>query len=167
MATSRTYTVGSGPIGVSTTSQTGLLLGSTNSTTKVAIQALRVGVHSGSGASYPSNADAYWYLARPTNTPSGGTASTPTPHAGVSSPQAANSTWTIGSWTTAPTAPTDIAGGVLWSIPTALSAGANWGEWVTPQSEWEVGPSSYVAMWVTCSSAPTSVSFMCELIIAE
>jgi hypothetical protein len=166
MPNGRVYTVDSGQIAVAVNTQTPLLMVATNSTTNLYIQALRVGVASGSsGASYVQNGTVQPYLARASNTPSGGTTITPTSHR--ASGQACNSTWTIGSWSTAPTCPTPTAGGVLWGVPFALTAGANWGEWVTPQSEWEIGPSSWGAFFVTCSSAPTNAYFAVEMVFTE
>jgi hypothetical protein len=167
MPTGRIYTVDSGQVQVAAATQTPILMVATPSTANVYVMALRIGIMSQAGASYSANGSVQPYFARTSNTPNatGATTTTPTPHRAGG--QAANSTWTVSGWTTAPQCPSPTAGGVLWGEPFPLSAGAGWGEWVTPQAEWEIGANSYGAVFVTCSVATTGIAFACEVVFAE
>jgi hypothetical protein len=58
-------------------------------------------------------------------------------------------------------------GAVLWEQQIPLTAGANWAEWVTPGSEWTVPNAATVCLYVTASSAPTSVSAVAQIVFSE
>lgn len=166
MPLGRSYTVDSGQVLLTSASQTPMLLASTTTTAICDIQAIRVGIFSGSGAIYPTSSTVQCYLARATNTPAGGTPVTPRPHNPADIP--ANTGWTIGSWSTAP-----AFGPILWGQVVPFAPGSAWAEWVTPGAEWRVGPISstgvaaYAAIFLTCSSAGTATQFSIECTFAE
>jgi hypothetical protein len=160
------YTVDSGQVTLASASQTPMLLVSTTTTAICDIQAIRVGAVSSSSAVFPGTATVQAYLARAANSPTGGTPVTPRPHNPADIP--ANTAWTVGSWTAAPT-----FGNILWGQVIPFTAGANWAEWVTPGAEWRIGPVSstgaaaYAAVFLTCSSAGTATAFSIELVFSE
>ena len=166
MPLGRTYTVDSGQITLASASQTPMLLVSTTTTAICDIQAIRIGTVSSSSATFPAGSTVQAYLARAGNTPGGGTPVTPRPHNPADI--AANTAWTVGSWSTAPT-----FGSILWGQVIPFTAGANWAEWVTPGTEWRVGPVSstgaaaYAAVFLTCSSAGTATAFSIECVFSE
>ena len=166
MPLARTYTVDSGAVTLASTSQTPILLVSTTATAVCDIQAIRIGTFSGTSAAYPPNGTVQCYLARAGNSPTGGTGVTPRPH--NQADIAANTAWTIGSWSLAPT-----FGVILWGQVIPFTAGANWAEWVTPGAEWRIGPPSntgataYAAVFLTCSAAGTATEFSVECVFSE
>jgi len=166
MPSGRSYTVDSGQITLASTVQTPMLLVSTTTPAICDIQAIRIGTFSGAGAAYPPNGTVQCYLARAGNTPTGGTGVVPRPHNPADI--AANTAWTIASWSTAPT-----FGTILWGQVLPFTAGANWAEWVTPGSEWRIGPASstgaaaYAAVFLTCSAAGTATEFSIECVFSE
>jgi len=136
--------------------------GATGSTVTADLQAIRIGIYSGASVSYPSNGTVEVYLARPGTNGTGGTSVTPSPH--NASDIAANSTWTIGSWTISPARG---SGAVLWQQSLPFTAGANWAEYVTPGDEWRLSASGYIGIFVLCSSAGTATQFEAQLVFAE
>ena len=163
MASGRTYTVTSALVTLASTSQTAIICGTTGATVTADVQALRIGIYSGGGVSYPSNGTVQCSLYRPTGTAAGGTAATPRPH--NASDIAANSTWLDASGG----AITGLTLGavVTWNQVLPFTAGATWADWVTPGAEWRIGASTNLALYLTCSSAGTATQFQAEFVFAE
>jgi hypothetical protein len=165
----RTYTIDSGPIAVATTATTPILAAVTGTTNIADIEAIRIGIYSGSGVSYPSNGTVLCTLQRVANP--GATTGTLLPRPHNQADLAANTTWSTGGWATTPVpqSPSQI----LWGQSIPFTAGANWAEWVTPGAEWRVGPVSasaaaaYIALFVACSSAGSGTEFTAELVFSE
>lgn len=168
MALGRMYTVDAGTLAVAAAGPTTIMAVSTAATNPVDIQAFRIGVLGAS--SFPSNATCTFTFARASSGyTSGGHTITPNPH--NAGDIAANSTWYNDQTTAAGGTVSAIVGftqGVtLWQIEIPFTAGANWGEWVTPGAEFRVAASAFAAMYLTQSSAGTATSFSCEMVFAE
>jgi hypothetical protein len=163
VATGRIYTVTSALVTYTGTSATSILYGATASTNPADILAIRVGVYSGSGVSYPSNGTVLCQLCRATTSgESGGATALASPH--NASDIAANTTFKDAS-TGAITNTTQ--GVVLWEQSLPFTAGANWAEWVTPGSEWRVAASAELGVYLSASSAGTATQFQVSLVFAE
>jgi len=162
MAQGRIYTATSGLVAYTGTSATLIFLGTTTSTATADIQAIRVGIYSGSGVSYPSNGTVLVQLCRVTGSSAGGTAVTARPH--NASDIAANTTFldATGSAITGMT-----QGAIVWEQSLPFTAGANWAEWVTPGAEWRVSASSFVGVYLTASSGGTATDFETSLVFTE
>jgi hypothetical protein len=141
---------------VASTSSIPILAGTTVAGNDINISAVRVSCLGASA--FPSNASWAGSLNIATGTAGAGTAVTPRLLGGGSA-LAAKSTWLTagGSGATAVTGLTLSTG--LWSQEVPFTAGANWGEWVTPGFEMNVAVSSVVALYITCSSAGTGTTF--------
>lgn len=164
MSLGRTYTVDSGLVTVTATTQTCLLVGTTTAVQTFSVEAVRIGVYSGAGVSYPSNATTEFQLLRSTGTPAGGGTATKNAKTAFGSLLACQSAWLSGS-----TAITGLTATTVeaWGQVLPFTAGANWAEWDTPGAETDVGPSLNLALWVTCSSAGTATQFKVQFDIVE
>jgi hypothetical protein len=162
LALGRVYTVDSGLITLAATTQTLMLAATAPSTATCDIQAIRIGLASGSGVSYPANGTVACGLYRNTGARTAGLALTPSPH--NTGDVAAQTSWWSGS--TAITGFT-IGTALLWNIVLPFTAGANWGEWVTPGAEWRIPISASAGIWLTCSSAGTATQFQIEAVFSE
>lgn len=158
----RVYTANSALVTYTATSATPVFYGAATSTNTTDIMAFRVGSFAGSGVSYPANGTILCQLARVTGTESGGTSVTPSPH--NSADLAANTVCkdASGSAITALT-----IGAVLWQQSLPFTAGANWGEWVTPGCEWRIPASGLFAVYLTASLGGTATQFEVSLTFAE
>lgn len=161
MALGRAYTVTSGLVTYTGTSATPIFYGAATSTATADIQAIRIGLYSGSSASYPTNGTVLAQLSRVTGTVGGGGTVTAVPH--NSADIAANTTFKDGT-----TGITGLTQGVtLWQQSLPFTAGANWAEWASPGSEWRVPASGLFAVYLTASSAGTATQFEVELVFGE
>jgi hypothetical protein len=161
MSLGRTFTVDSGAqvLGSVTTQQ--VFLGITTGTIPAYIEAIRISVLG--ATTFPANASITCVLARASaGYAAGGTTVTANPH--LSGDVAALTTFKNASTTLT----TYTIGAFLWSQNIPLTAGSNWAEWVTPGAEWIIpGGTAFAAVYVTASSAPTSVSMQTELVFSE
>ncbi|HVB42555.1 MAG TPA: hypothetical protein VNF47_07575 [Streptosporangiaceae bacterium] len=159
MANSDVYDVKSGLVAVAATSQTAVLeLRSSGTVNKRAFVAgIRIKV--GNTAAAAGN-NILFTLARAGNTPSGGTAVTPTPHDPASG--AAISGAFIGSWATAPT-----LGAVLgeWELPQA--SGAMWEEFPPLGYEWVLPVATASIAGFVTNSVATSTPVSFEWVFSE
>jgi len=162
VALGRVYTIDSGLVTVATTTQTCILVGTTTAVQTFYVEALRIGIHSGAGVSYPANGSVMAQMLRSTGTATGGGTATKNP--ANTGDVAAQSAWLSGS--TAITALTATAV-EPWGQELPFTAGSNWGEWWTPGAEVQCPISSNLALWVTCSSAGTATQFKAQLVISE
>lgn len=164
MSTGRTYTIDAGLVGVASTTQTCLLVGTTSAVQTFSVEAVRLGVFSGGGVSYPSNGTVHVQLLRSTGTPAGGGTATKNAKTGLGMALACQSSWLSGS-----TAITALTATTVepWGQVLPFTAGANWAEWDTPGAETDVYPSTNLALWVTCSSAGTATQFKAQLVVVE
>ena len=137
------------------------------------ISAVRVGVYSGSSASYQSNGTITWRLRRVGQAATfsaglqGGTG-TAVPIG--QSTTAAASTWYYSTWTNATGTFSVMTASPLWEQTIPQTAGANWGEWFTPGFEINVGPGqATLALTYEYGAAGTSsaVNLMGGLVISE
>jgi hypothetical protein len=159
----RAYTIDSGQIALTGTTQTPLLMGNAGTTVTADVTAVRCNVVSGTGVVYPTNGDVQLYLARAANTPAGGTGVTPRPMNPTDI--AANSVWTVGSWSTAPT-----FGNIVWGQAIPFAAGGNWGEVFDRDYERRLGGTGVSAFWAifaTLSATSTATSIGVELDFIE
>lgn len=161
----RVYTATSNLVAYTGTSATPIVAGSASSTMTMDIQAIRIGIYSGAGVSYPSNGSVLCQLARVTGTIAGGTTISAriAPH---------NSTDIASNISTAVDASTSAITGLtqgvnLWQQSLPFTAGANWAEWVTPGDEWRIAAANEFAIYLTASSAGTATDFACELVWVE
>lgn len=132
-----------------------ILAGTTVAGNDINISAVRA---SALGATtFPSNASFIASLNIFTSSSSGGTAVTPRLLGGGSA-LAAKSTWLSagGSGATAITAAISTG---LWSQSIPFTAGANWGEWITPGFEINVAASSGCALYINCTTAQSGNTF--------
>lgn len=161
MAVSRIYTVDGGLQTLASATQTCLLVGTTISTNPCDIEAIRVGIYSGTSVSYPASGTVQFLLARASGVSGGGTTGLGVnPHNPTDI--AANTVWKNAS-----TPITSTIGVVLWGQSLPFAAGANWAEWATPGAEWRVSASSSIGVYVDCSSAGTATQFQIELVFSE
>lgn len=163
MSRGRSYTVESGQVALTAgATQTPILMGQAGATVTVDCIAIRVGVVSGASPIYPTLGSVQWYLANAANTPAGGTAVTPRPSNGTDI--AANSAWTIGTWTTAPT-----QGNIRWGQPVPFTPGP-YGEVFDRDLERRLGGAGASAFWAifaTLNTASTSTLVTAELDFIE
>lgn len=156
MAISDIYTVDSGMVSVSVTTQTPVLEYRAGSTKRGFLVGVRMEV--GVTSAVAGN-DIVFTVARAANTPAGGTAANLRAH-DPGSAAAINSAF-IGAWTTAPT-----LGNILgeWTIP--QTTGSSWEEFPPLGYEWVSGASASLVGFVTLSVATaTPVEF--QFIISE
>jgi len=166
MSLGRVYTIDSGLMTDTTAAGTQLciLCGTTSAVQTFDAEAIRIGIYSGSGVSYPSNGTVEFQLLRSTGTAAAGTAATKNP--ANPGDVACQSTWLAGSTGTPITGLTATAVEV-WGQVIPFTAGANWAEWVTPGAEWRCPISSNLALWATVSSAGTATQIKAQIVIAE
>ena len=163
----RVYTATNNLTAYTGTSATPIFYGATSSSAPLDIQAIRVGVYSGSGVSYPPNGSVLVQLARATGSVAGGTSLTlatfVAPH--NASDVASNISSLYDAHAAAITGLTQ--GVTLWQQSLPFTAGANWAEYVTPGDEWRIGASSAFAIFLTASSAGTATDFAVSLTWVE
>ena len=134
------------------------------------ISAIRVATYSGSSASYPSNGTITWRLRRVSSTSTGILAGTASVNPTGQSTTAALSTWIYSTANGSGTATFATPGAVVWSQTIPCTAGANWGEWVTPGFEINVGPGQAtlaVTYELGAAGTTSAVNLMPELVISE
>jgi hypothetical protein len=161
MAQGRGYSVSSGLVAVTATTQTPILFATAGATVSADVLGLRVSIASGASPTYPSNASVKFTLAKSTGGV-GTSAVTPRPAAG--SDIAANSLWYT-TWSVAPT-----IGNILWEHSLAFAPGADWGEVFPANLERRLGgtgSSDQWAMYVTLSASSTATNFEAGLDFVE
>jgi hypothetical protein len=173
MATARTYNVDTQQttgisIGTGGVAGTEYVLLYGYSSGEFNVSAIRVATYSGSSASYPSNGTITWRLRRVSSTNTAILAGTASVNPVSQSTTAALSTWIYSTANGSGTATFATYGNVLWSQTTPCTAGANWGEWMTPGFELNV-TNATVAMTYELGAAGTTsaVNLMPELVISE
>jgi hypothetical protein len=162
MSLGRVYTIDAGLVTVAATAQTCILVGTTTAVQTFNVEALRIGINSGAGVSYPANGSVMWQVLRSTGAPGGGGTATKSPL--NPGDVACQSAWLSGSTAITGLTATTVE---VWGNMMPFTAGSNWGEWVTPGAEVQCAISTNLAVWVTCSSAGTATQFKCQLVIAE
>lgn len=153
MAQGRGYTVSSGLVAVTATTQTAILFATAGSTVSADVLAIRPSVAAGSSAVFPSSASVKFTLAK-TTAGVGTTAVTPSPTNNTDI--AANSLWYT-AWSTGPT-----IGRILWEQSLPFSAGVPWGEVFAPGLERRLGGTGSADQWalfVTLSATSTATDF--------
>jgi hypothetical protein len=153
MAQGRGYSVTSGLVAVTSTTQTPILFATAGSTVSADALAVRVSCPSGSGPTFPANSSVRFVLAK-TTSGVGTTGVTPRPANGLD--MAANSAW-FTAWSTPPT-----IGNILWTQNVSFSAGANWGEVFASGLERRLGGTGSADQWavyVTLSAGGTATDF--------
>ena len=161
MAAGRGYSVASGLVAVTSTSQTPILFATAGSTVSADVIGIRVSCPAGSSPTFPSNASVKFTLAKTT---SGVGTSTVTPRPVNGLDIAANSLWYT-AWSTAPS-----IGNIIWEHNTSFSAGANWGEVFPSGLERRLGGtggSDQWALFVTLSATSTATDFEVGLDFVE
>lgn len=166
MSIGRLYTIDSGLMVHTGSSQIALLAGTNGASSTFSVARIGFGINSGSGVSYPPNSTVHLQLLRSTGTAAAGTAATKNPKNALAQTLAAQSTWLAGSTGTPITGLTATAVEV-WGMVVPFSAGANWAEWDTPGEETDTGPSANLVLWVTPSSAGTATQFKAQVLIGE
>jgi hypothetical protein len=145
---------------VTTTSTTPILYFSSSANSDLNISCIRCGVLG--AASFPSNASIVFSLNTMTGTKAGGTAAVATQLSGIAKATLLTATSTAGG--SAPAAITGLTATTSWwSQEIPFTAGANWGEWVTPGFEINFPVSAQLALCVTASSAGTATTFGGEI----
>jgi hypothetical protein len=141
---------------VATTTATPILCGTTLSTNDMNISAVRASCLG--ATSFPANASFAASLNINTGTVTGGQTAVARLLGGGSA-LASQTTWKTagGASAAAITVITQSTG--LWSQEIPFTAGANWGEWYTPNFEINVAASTQVALYITQSSAGTGTTF--------
>lgn len=161
MSQGRGYTVSSGLVAVTATTQTPILFATAGSTVSADALAIRPSVAAGSSPTFPANASVKFTLAL-TSGGVGTTAVTPRPANRIDI--AANSLW-YSAWSTAPT-----IGNILWEQNLAFAAGADWGEVFAPGLERRLGGTGSADQWalfVALSAASTATDFECSFDFIE
>jgi hypothetical protein len=161
MSQGRGYTVSSGLVAVTATTQTAVLLATAGSTVSADAIAIRPSVAAGTSPTFPASASVKFTLAL-TSGGVGTTTVTPHPTNRIDIP--ANSLWYT-AWSTAPT-----IGSVLWEQNLALAAGADWGEVFAPGLERRLGGTGSADQWalfVALSAASTATDFEFSLDFIE
>ena len=149
---------------VTTTSTTPILFISTSANSDLNISAIRCGVLGAS--TFPSNASIVFSLNTVTGTKAGGNAVTPLQLSGIAKASLVTAVSTAGG--TSAAAITGLTATTSWwSQPVPFTAGANWGEWVTPSFEVNLPISGQFALCVTASSAGTATTFTGEIEYTE
>jgi hypothetical protein len=150
---------------VTTTSPTAILCGTTTATNDMNISAVRAGAF-GSGSGFPSNANYTASLNLATTTVTGGQTATARLLGGGSN-LASQTTWKTAGGTSAAALASLVLSTYLWSQEVPFTAGANWGEWFTPNFEINVPVSTQVALYITAFSAGTGTTFGGEIEYSE
>lgn len=159
----RYYTATSNLVTYTATAATPVFYGLAPATSVADIVAVRAGLYSGGGVSYPANGTLLVQLCRASGTRAGGTSVTPAPHnAGDIASQLSQCYDASGS------ALTGLSQGVvLWQVALPFTAGANWAEWFSPGSEPRVAASAAFAVYLTASAAGTATQVQAEVVYAE
>jgi hypothetical protein len=133
------------------------------------VSAVRVATYSGSSASYPSNGTLTWRLrGGMASTKSAILAGTAVVNPISQSTTAAASVWIYSTANGSGTATFATSGNLLWSQTTPCTAGANWGEWMTPGFEINVTNSTMAITYEVGAAGTTSaVNLLPELVISE
>jgi hypothetical protein len=133
------------------------------------VSAVRVATYSGSSASYPSNGTITWRLrGGMASTKSATLAGTAVVNPISQSTTAAASVWIYSTANGSGTATFATSGNLLWSQTTPCTAGANWGEWMTPGFEINVTNSTMAITYELGAAGTTSaVNLLPELVISE
>src|SRR5579859_762298 len=153
MAAGRGYSVASGLVAVTSTSQTPILFATAGSTVSADALGIRVSAPAGSSPTFPSNASVKFTLAKST---SGVGTTTVTPRPVNNLDIAANTLWYT-AWSVAPT-----IGNIVWEHNVSFSAGANWGEVFPSGLERRLGgtgSNDQWALYVTLSATSTATDF--------
>jgi len=161
MPMGRGYSVTSGLISVTSTTQTPILFATAGSTVTADALVIKPSCPAGSSPTFPSNASVRFVLARTTG---GVGTTTVTPRPTNNLDIAANSLWYT-AWSTAPT-----IGGIVWVQNTSFSAGANWGEIFPFNMERRLGGTGGNDQWavfVTLSATSTATDFEVSLDFVE
>ena len=153
MAQGRGYTVTSGLIVGTATTQIPILFATASSTVSADILGIRASCASGTAPTFPPSASVKLTLAKTT----GGTGtSTVTPHPTNNIDIAANSLWYT-TWSAAP-----AIGNIIWEQNVAFAAGSNWGELFSPGLERRLGgtgAADQIAVFVAPSASSTLTDF--------
>jgi hypothetical protein len=149
---------------VTTTATTPILYVNSSANSDLNISCIRVGVLG--AASFPANASIVFSVNTMTGTKAGGNAVTPLQLSGIAKASLVTAVSTAGG--TGAAAITGLTATTSWwSQPIPFTAGANWGEWVTPSFEVNLPVSGQFALCVTASSAGTGTTFTGELEYTE
>jgi hypothetical protein len=167
----RFYKVGvfdtSTPLGtgatVASSSITPILYGVTTSTADCNISAVRCGTFG--AAAFPSNASNTASLNINTGSQGGGQTATAVQLSGAT--LASNTTFKTAGGTSAAAITGLTATTYLWSQQLPFTAGANWGEWYTPNFEINIKVSTQFGVFIQSSSAGTSTTFGAEIEFSE
>jgi hypothetical protein len=160
MAQGRGYTVTSGLVALTTTTQTALLFATAGATVSADALVVRPSSASGTSPTYPANSSVRFTLAKTT---SGVGTTTVTPSKTNNLDIAANTLWYT-AWSTAPT-----IGAILWEQNIALAAGANWGEIFPSGLERRLGGTGATDQWaiyaqLTATSTATDFEISVDFI---
>jgi len=161
MAMGRGYSVASGLVAVTSTSQTPILFATAGSTVSADALAIRLSCPAGSSPTFPSNASVKLTLAKTT---SGVGTTTVTPRSVTGLDIAANSLWYT-AWSTPPS-----IGNIVWEHNVSFSAGSNWGEVFPSNLERRLGGTGGNDQWavfVTLSATSTATDFEAGLDFIE
>lgn len=153
MAQGRGYSVTSGLVGVTSTTQTPILFATAASTVSADALVIRVSSPAGASPTFPSNASVKFTLAKSS---AGVGTTTVTPRVTNNLDIAANSLWYT-AWSTPPS-----IGNILWEQSVSFSAGATWGEVFPSGLERRLGgtgSSDQWAVYVTLSATSTATNF--------
>jgi hypothetical protein len=173
VATSRVYTVDTNlttgiSLGTGGTSGTEYVLMYGATSGEFNISSIRIAMYSLSSAAYPSNGSITFRLRTVSSTNSGVLVGTGTAHAISQSATAALSTWIYstangsgtGTFATMTTAP-------AWSQTVPCTAGANWGEWMTPGFEINTSNATLALTYTMSNGTVSGVNVVPELVISE
>ena len=168
---------------VTSNSTTGITIGSTtpgtefpilwgvSNTSEFNISAVRVGVYSGTSASYPSNGTITWRLRRvgQAATFTTGLQATATAVSIGQSTTAAASSWYYSTLANATGTFSVMTASPLWEQTIPCTAGANWGEWFTPGFEINVGPgqATLALTYLYGNGTSATVDLTAGLVISE
>lgn len=161
MAQGRGYSVTSGLVAVTSTTQTPILFATAASTVSADALALRISVPSGASPTFPANSSVKFTLAKST---AGVGTTTVTPRSATGLDIAANSLW-FTAWSTPP-----AIGNIVWEHSVSFSAGATWGEVFPSGLERRLGGTGAADQWavyVTLSATSTATDFEAGLDFVE
>jgi hypothetical protein len=150
---------------VTSTTPTPILYGVTVSGQDCNISAIRVGCF-GSGSGFPSNASFTASLNIVTGTVGGGNTATAR-QLNAPATLSAQTTFLTAGGTSAAAITTLTLSMFLWSQQIPFTAGANWGEWFTPNYEINIPVSTKFALYITEFSAGTGTTFGAEIEFGE
>ena len=175
MALARVYAVDSntatgislGTGGVSGTEYV-LMYGAIGANLEFNISAIRIALYSLSSAAYPTNGSITFRLRPVSSTNTGILVGTGTARAIGQSASTAGSTWIYstangsgtGTFATMTTSP-------LWSQTLPCTAGANWGEWMTPGFEINTVNGTLALTYQMSNGTVSGVNVLPELVISE